>query len=142
MSAPNSGKSDRIQGIAATFVALFLVIVAMVVYYRFAGLVASIAVLFNLLIIWATLQNLGATLTLAGLAGVILTVGMAVDANVLVFERIKEEFAITGRIGSAISAGYKKAYQRHHRLQCHYHHRRAHPSEFRCRPHQKSLPSP
>lgn len=82
----------------------------MVVYYRFAGAVASIAVLFNLLILWATLQNLGATLSLAGIAGIILTVGMAVDANVLVFERIKEEFALTGRIASAISAGYKKAY--------------------------------
>lgn len=108
--SPELGQKDRTQGIAATAVALLLVIGSMVAYYRFAGLIASIAVLFNLLILWATLQNLGATLSLAGIAGIILTVGMAVDANVLVFERIKEEFAISGKIGSAIAAGYKKAY--------------------------------
>ncbi len=104
------GHRDRNQGIIATAFALLLVIGSMIAYYRFAGIVASVAVLFNLLILWATLQNIGATLSLAGIAGIILTVGMAVDANVLVFERVKEEFAISGRIASAISAGYKKAY--------------------------------
>lgn len=108
--SPELGVAERIQGIVATIVALFLVIGAMVLYYRFAGIVASVAVLFNLLIIWATLQNLNATLSLAGIAGIILNIGMAVDANVLVFERIKEEFAISGKLASAISAGYKKAY--------------------------------
>jgi SecD/SecF fusion protein len=108
--SPELGARDRMKGITATAFALILVIGAMVAYYRFGGLVASIAVLFNLLILWATLQNLGASLTLAGLAAVILTVGMAVDANVLVFERIKEEFAESGNIRSALSAGYKKAY--------------------------------
>jgi SecD/SecF fusion protein len=108
--SPELGQKDRIQGISATCIALLLVVCTMIAYYRFAGIVASVAVLFNLLILWATLQNLNATLTLAGLAGVILTVGMAVDANVLVFERIKEEFARSGRIGSALSVGYKKAY--------------------------------
>jgi len=108
--SPELGKSDRNKGITATIVALLLVIASMTAYYRFAGWVASVAVLFNLLILWATLQNLGATLTLAGIAGIILTVGMAVDANVLVFERIKEEFAISGRISSAIQAGYQKAF--------------------------------
>ncbi|HEY4255320.1 MAG TPA: protein translocase subunit SecD, partial [Chlamydiales bacterium] len=108
--SPELGQKDRMQGIAATLFALVLVVFAMVLYYRFAGIIASIAVLFNLLILWAVLQNLGASLSLAGLAGVILTVGMAVDANVLVFERIKEEFASSGRIASAIQAGYKKAF--------------------------------
>lgn len=108
--SPELGKSDRIKGIGATMAALALVIGSMIAYYRFAGLVASVAVLFNLLILWATLQNLGATLSLAGIAGIILTVGMAVDANVLVFERMKEEFAISGRISSAIAAGYEKAF--------------------------------
>lgn len=108
--SPELGKTDRVKGITATFAALVLIIVSMVGYYRFAGLIASVAVFFNILIMWATLQNLGATLSLAGIAGLILTVGMAVDANVLVFERIKEEFAATGRIASAISAGYKKAF--------------------------------
>jgi SecD/SecF fusion protein len=108
--SPELGKSDRMKGIGATAAALVLVIVSMIAYYRFAGLVASIAVLFNLLILWATLQNLGATLSLAGIAGIILTVGMAVDANVLVFERIKEEMSASGRIGTAIQSGYEKAF--------------------------------
>lgn len=108
--SPELGQADRTKGITATVAALLLVIGSMLAYYRFAGLVASIAVIFNLLILWATLQNLGATLTLAGLAAVVLTVGMAVDANVLVFERIKEEFAESGSIRSALSEGYKKAY--------------------------------
>lgn len=108
--SPELGQKDRSQGIMATIFALFLVIGSMIAYYRFAGLVASVAVVLNLLILWATLQNVGATLSLAGIAGIILTVGMAVDANVLVFERVKEEFAVTGRIASAIAAGYQKAY--------------------------------
>lgn len=108
--SPELGSKERIKGIIATFVALILVVGAMIYYYKFAGLIASIAVLFNLLIMWATLQNLHATLSLASIAGIILTVGMAVDANVLVFERIKEEFAITKRISSAIQNGYKKAF--------------------------------
>src|SRR5262249_23161150 len=83
---------------------------AMVGYYRFGGIVASIAVIFNLFIMWATLQNLQATMTLAGIAGIILTLGMAVDANVLVFERIREEFAVSGRIASAVHTGYRKAF--------------------------------
>jgi len=108
--SPELGQTDRVKGIFATFAALCLVITSMVLYYRFAGLISSLAVLLNLLILWAVLQNLGAALTLAGLAGVILTVAMAVDANVLVFERVKEEFALSGHIGSALRAGYKKAY--------------------------------
>lgn len=108
--SPELGTQERMHGIIATLCALFLVIITMVGYYRFGGLVASGAVLFNLLIMWATLQNLGATLTLAGIAGVILTVAMAVDANVLVFERIREEFALSGRIASAVHAGYRKAF--------------------------------
>jgi SecD/SecF fusion protein len=108
--SPELGQSDRAKGITATFAALILVIGCMLGYYRFSGLIASVAVLFNLLIMWATLQNLHATLTLAGIAGVILTVAMAVDANVLVFERFKEEFAATGRLASSILAGYKKAF--------------------------------
>lgn len=108
--SPELGQKEKLQGIIATMIALALVIIAMVGYYRFAGVIASCAVLLNLLIIWATLQNLQATLSLAGIAGIILTVGMAVDANVLVFERIKEEFAKTQKIASAIQTGYKKAF--------------------------------
>ena len=108
--SPDLGIKDRTMGILATIVALILVIALMIGYYRFAGLIASIAVLFNLLIMWATLQNIQATITLAKIAGIILTVGMAVDANVLVFERIREEFALSKRLASSIQAGYRKAF--------------------------------
>lgn len=108
--SPDLGMKERTQGVVATLVALTLVILAMTSYYRFAGVVASVAVLFNLLLIWATLQNIQASITLAGIAGIILTVGMAVDANVLVFERIREEFALTGRLAAAVHTGYKKAF--------------------------------
>lgn len=108
--SPELGVKERVKGIIATFVALFLVIGGMVYYYKFAGVVASVAVFFNLIIMWATLQNLNATLTLAGIAGIILTVGMAVDANVLVFERTREEFILSNRISSAIQNGYKRAF--------------------------------
>lgn len=108
--SPELGSKERMLGIFATFISLLLVIGAMVSYYRFGGVVASAAVIFNLLIMWAVFQNIQATLTLAGLAGVILTMGIAVDANVLVFERIREEFALSGRIASAVHAGYRRAF--------------------------------
>lgn len=108
--SPELGYRERVQGITATIIALLAVMFIMIGYYRFSGLIASIAVIFNIIIIWATLQNVGATITLAGIAGIILTVGMAVDANVLVFERIREEFEKTQKIKSAVQAGYKKAY--------------------------------
>lgn len=108
--SPELGSREKSLGFVATAIALVLVIAVMVTYYRFGGLIASIAVIFNLLIMWGVLQNLHATLTLASIAGLILTVGTAVDANVLVFERIREEFKATGRIASAVHAGYRKAF--------------------------------
>lgn len=108
--SPELGNQERHLGILGMVTSLLLVVIVMTGYYRFSGAVASVAVLFNLLIMWATLQNIQATMTLAGIAGIILTVGMAVDANVLVFERIREEFAKSGRIASALQAGYKKAF--------------------------------
>lgn len=108
--SPELGHEERVKGIVASLVALVLVVVAMIGYYRFAGLVASCAVLLNIFIMWGVLQNLGAALTLPGIAGIVLTIGMAVDANVLVFERVREEFKISGRIASAIQAGYRKAF--------------------------------
>jgi len=108
--SPELGQEERTRGIVASLVALTLVVVAMVGYYHFAGIVASAAVLFNILIMWGVLQNLDAALTLPGIAGIVLTIGMAVDANVLVFERVREEFKATGRIASAIQAGYRKAF--------------------------------
>ncbi len=108
--SPELGAKERTFGILATVVSLVLVVLCMILYYRFGGVIASIAVIVNLLIMWATLQNLDATLTLASIAGAILTLGMAVDANVLVFERIREEFAISGRLASAVHTGYRKAF--------------------------------
>lgn len=108
--SPELGYEERVKGIVASLVALALVVIAMVGYYRFAGLIASCAVLLNIFIMWGVLQNLGAALTLPGIAGIVLTIGMAVDANVLVFERVREEFKISGRIASAIQAGYRKAF--------------------------------
>lgn len=104
------GAEERARGIGAAILALALVVVAMVGYYKFAGVVASCAVILNIFIMWGVLQNLDAALTLPTIAGIVLTIGMAVDANVLVFERVREEFAISGRIASAIQAGYRKAF--------------------------------
>ncbi len=108
--SPELGKQERQSGIMASIVAIILVFACMISYYRFAGVVASVAVLFNMFIIWAVMQNIEMALTLPGIAGMLLTVAMAVDANVLVFERIREEFKLSGRIASAIHLGYKKAF--------------------------------
>lgn len=108
--SPELGQQERTKGIIASIVAVALVVIAMISYYHFAGVVASFAVLLNILIMWAVLQNIDAAITLPMIAGIVLTIGMAVDANVLVFERIREEFKISGRIASAIQAGYRKAF--------------------------------
>lgn len=108
--SPDLGMKERRNGIIASLVGVALVIAMMCSYYRFAGLVACIAVLFNVLVIWAVMQNIEMALTLPGIAGIVLTVAMAVDANVLVFERTREEFKISGRIASALQLGYKKAF--------------------------------
>jgi len=108
--SPELGAEERVSGLIASLIAVSLVVIVMVSYYRFAGVVASVALLFNFLIMWGILQNLGAALSLPTIAGIVLTLGMAVDANVLVFERIREEFALSGRIASAVQAGYRKAF--------------------------------
>ncbi len=108
--SPELGKEERTKGVVASLTALALVAAAMIGYYRFAGFVAICAVLLNLLIMWGVLQNIGAALTLPGIAAIVLTIGMAIDANVLVFERVREEFRISGRIASALQAGYRKAF--------------------------------
>jgi len=107
--SPELGLQERFQGLLAAALSLVAVIIVMVGYYRHGGVVASCAVVFNLFILWAVMQNIDAAITLPAIAGVVLTVAMAVDANVLVFERIREEFKVSGRIASAISRGYQKA---------------------------------
>ena len=107
--SPELGKMERRQGLISALMAVIVVALIMTIYYRFAGFVASLAVLGNLLIIWAVMQNIEAAITLPAIAGIVLTVAMAVDANVLVFERIREEFLVSKRIFSAIARGYQKA---------------------------------
>jgi len=107
--SPELGKMERRQGLVSALLAVVVVAAIMITYYRYAGFVASVAVLGNLLIIWAVMQNIEAAITLPAIAGIVLTVAMAVDANVLVFERIREEFLVSKRILSSIARGYQKA---------------------------------
>ena len=107
--SPELGARERHQGLFAAALSIIAVIGVMVGYYRLGGIVASVAVLFNLLILWAVMQNIEAALTLPSIAGIVLTVAFAVDANVLVFERVREEFLLSGRIATSISRGYERA---------------------------------
>jgi len=107
---PLLGRDSINSGIRASIIGLALVFVFMIIYYLFAGLVASFAMFLNFVIILGTLGWLHTTLTLPGIAGMILTVGMAVDANVLIYERMREEMATGKHMRSVISFGYDKAY--------------------------------
>ncbi len=102
--------SDSIKsGTKAGFVGLIAVMLFMLVYYKLAGFISDIVLIFNIGFIIAVLTLLGANLTLPGIAGIILTIGMAVDANVLIFERIREELDAGKTPRSAVDAGYKRA---------------------------------
>lgn len=107
---PSLGKDNIRQGFLSAVVGLALVVVFMGVYYRVFGLIAGAALVINVVMIIAILGLLQATLTLPGIAGIVLTMGMAVDANVLIFERIREELRAGGAVQAAISAGYEKAF--------------------------------
>ena len=98
------------QGVRSSLLGLALVVIAMLVYYRKAGINAVLALLLNLLILLAVLSYFGSTLTLPGIAGIILTIGMAVDANVLIFERIREELRAGKGVVGALNAGFAKAF--------------------------------
>ena len=106
---PSLGQDNIDRGFNAIKIGFLAVIVFMAVYYRAFGLIANVALLSNLVFIVAMLSILGASLTLPGIAGIVLTVGMAVDANVLIFERIREELAADSPPQAAIQAGYDKA---------------------------------
>ena len=107
---PSLGKDNINKGFMSVVIGFCLVLVFMTVYYRGFGLIANIALTANLVIIIAVLSLLQATLTLPGIAGIVLTVGMAVDANVLIFERIKEEIKNGNSPQASIHAGYEKAF--------------------------------
>jgi len=107
---PTLGKENIRRGIISLEVGMGLILLVMIVYYRFFGLVANIALLLNLILLGALLSIIGATLTLPGIAGIVLTVGMAVDANVLIYERIREELRNGLSPQAAIYAGYDRAF--------------------------------
>lgn len=107
---PSLGKDNITKGFFSVIIGFCLVLVFMTVYYKGFGIIANIALTANLIIIIAVLSLLQATLTLPGIAGIVLTVGMAVDANVLIFERIKEEIKNGNSPQASIHAGYEKAF--------------------------------
>lgn len=106
---PSLGEQNIHMGVTSVIVGFVLVVLFMALYYRGMGLIADLALGMNLILIVALLSLLGATVTLPGIAGIVLTMGMAVDANVLIFERIREEIRNGTGIQAAINAGYDRA---------------------------------
>ncbi len=107
---PTLGKEAQQQGIYSVFLGLALVVIFMVAFYAKGGLIANSALVFNIFFILGILANLSAALTLPGIAGIVLTIGMSIDANVLIFERIREEMRSGIPLLSAIDKGYDKAF--------------------------------
>ena len=107
---PSAGQENIDQGFRSAVIAFALVLVVMAFYYRRFGLVSDLALVVNVILIVAVLSMLQATLTLPGIAGIILTMGMAVDANVLIFERIREELKLGNSPQAAIHTGFDKAF--------------------------------
>ena len=107
---PSLGAESIRSGLISFIIAFILVLLFMIFFYRGAGLAADIALLTNVVLLFGTLAAFGAVLTLPGIAGLVLTLGMAVDANVIIYERIKEELKAGKGIGLAIKDGYKNAY--------------------------------
>ncbi|MCZ6560378.1 MAG: protein translocase subunit SecD [Gammaproteobacteria bacterium] len=107
---PSLGQDNIDQGFQAVSIGFLAVVVFMLIYYRLFGMVANLALLTNLVLVVALLSLLQAVLTLPGIAGIVLTVGMAVDANVLIFERIREELRNGNSPQASIAAGYDKAF--------------------------------
>jgi len=106
---PSLGQDSIRKGTTSAIIGFCAVLLFMVIYYKLSGLIADFAVLLNLFFLMAAMAALHATLTMPGIAGIILTVGMSVDANVLIFERIREELRTGKTIRAAIDAGYKRA---------------------------------
>ena len=107
---PSLGAESIRAGLISFIIAFFLVLIYMILFYKGAGLVADFALLTNVLLLFGTLASFGAVLTLPGIAGLVLTLGMAVDANVIIYERIKEELKAGKGLGKAVHDGYQNAY--------------------------------
>jgi preprotein translocase subunit SecD len=107
---PTLGQDTIHKGLMAAALGTLLVLIYMALYYRASGLIADVALLFNLLFLLGALAAFGATLTLPGIAGIVLTMGMSVDANVIIFERIREELKAGKTVRTAVDAGYSHAF--------------------------------
>ena len=107
---PSLGAESINAGLISFVIAFLLVLIYMVLFYQGAGVVADIALLVNVLFLFGTLVSFGAVLTLPGIAGLVLTLGMAVDANVIIYERVKEELRAGKGLGKAVADGYSNAY--------------------------------
>ena len=107
---PSLGSESINAGLISFAIAFVLVLIYMVLFYQGAGLIADIALLSNVILLFGTLVSFGAVLTLPGIAGLVLTLGMAVDANVIIYERVKEELRAGKGFGKAVADGYKNAY--------------------------------
>ncbi len=107
---PSLGRDSIENGLKAILIGVFAVLIFMMVYYKLAGVVANLAVLVNMIFVLASLALLGATLTLPGIAGILISIGMAVDANVIIYERIREELLSGKSIKSALDLGYERAH--------------------------------
>jgi preprotein translocase subunit SecD len=107
---PSLGQDSIDSSILAFGVGMLLVVLFMLGYYKFSGIYSVIALTMNMLFIVAALAAIGATLTLPGIAGIILTIGMAVDANVIIYERIREELGLGRTAKEAVNAGFEKAF--------------------------------
>lgn len=110
MVGPSLGQDSISQGIRAMLIGCIAVIVFMIIYYRLSGVLANIAMVLNIVLLLAALAGFGATLTVPGLAGIVLTIGMAVDANVLIYERIREEMRLGKTVKASIDTGYSRAF--------------------------------
>ncbi len=106
---PTLGQESIERGVTAIIVGFILVVIFMIIYYKKAGIVAVASLFLNIILVVAALSAFGATLTLPGLAGLALTIGMAVDANVIIFERIREELRIGAGRDAAVNSGFDKA---------------------------------
>lgn len=106
---PSLGNDSISKGLTSSYIALILVMVFIAIYYKLSGIIADSALIFNLFFLLAAMAALRATLTMPGIAGIILTIGISVDSNVLIFERIREEMLTGKTIRAAIDAGYDRA---------------------------------
>ncbi len=106
---PTLGSDSIRKGLTSTLIGLFLVFIFIGIYYRMSGIIADVALIFNIFFLLSIMAGLSATLTMPGIAGIILTVGISVDSNILIFERIREELRTGKTVRASIDAGYNRA---------------------------------